>query len=105
MDSLSLDRDDVVNIEASKSFIGATTFTVSEVGLELAKLISEKMKTTSDFGKQWGQIGIPCRVLQASHQGWTKGKVRITLEFIPDEPIEPASTDAVMGGEHRTDQH
>lgn len=34
---------------------------------------------------------IDCEVLRLGARGWQKGKVRINLEFCPDQPSEPPS--------------
>ncbi len=34
--------------------------------------------------EKWCIKGVPCEVL-TPNQGWKKGKVKITLEFCPDE--------------------
>ncbi len=105
MNGSSLNKDDVVNIELNRSFVGATTFTVGEACEKLARFIGDKNNYTGEVCKQWRE-GIECRVLRTDSKGWKKGKVRISLEFIPDKPdneLTPTSTDAVMGGEHRTE--
>ncbi|HBE18503.1 MAG TPA: KGK family protein [Cyanobacteria bacterium UBA11149] len=35
---------------------------------------------------EWWDEGIDCEVLTCDGKGWQKGKVRLALEFIPDEP-------------------
>jgi hypothetical protein len=37
----------------------------------------------------WFSEGIDCEVIKADGKGWQKGKVRIILEFAPDEPESP----------------
>jgi len=34
----------------------------------------------------WFNEGIDCEVLKLDAQGWQKGKVRLAIEFCPDEP-------------------
>lgn len=36
---------------------------------------------------QWATTGVPAEVLTSS-KGWRKGKVRLTVEFIPDEDVD-----------------
>lgn len=42
------------------------------------------------YGSTWFREGEECEILRASSSGWQKGKIKIkvTLEFIPDEPEE-----------------
>lgn len=42
---------------------------------------------------KWLGEGIPCETLRVGG-GWEKGRVRIRLEFVPDEPT-PEAFDAV----------
>ena len=34
----------------------------------------------------WWNEGMNCEVLTCDGKGWQKGQIRLTLEFIPDEP-------------------
>jgi hypothetical protein len=46
----------------------------------------------TNVGESWVREGIGCSVLFENSNGWRKGKVRITLEFIPDDP-EPINAE------------
>ncbi len=41
----------------------------------------------------WTQNGMPCQVIGEKIGGWKRGKVRICLEFIPDEPEQKSPLD------------
>lgn len=38
--------------------------------------------------RQWLGKGIECQTLSINGGGWKKGRVRLRLEYIPDEPTE-----------------
>jgi len=59
------------------------TFRVSELAASLL------FRLVSDSGphKEWATGGVKAEVLTGS-QDWRKGKVRLTVEFIPDDPAE-----------------
>jgi hypothetical protein len=78
---VNLDRDDVVTVQKNLSFLGASTFTVEEAGDKLAEFVEQRANIAA---KVWKGDGIRCRVLQVNGQ-WKEGRVRISLEFIPDE--------------------
>jgi hypothetical protein len=44
----------------------------------------------------WFSEGIDCEVLRLDAKGWQKGKVRLAIEFCPDEPeIEETPTEEI----------
>lgn len=82
------DKDnDVFEIEYTKPFPefleNKKTFIASEFyGAVWSAAI--KGKLASLFG-----TGIACRVMTANKARWQKGKLKLTLEFVPDEPLTP----------------
>lgn len=82
---VKLDFFDVVSVPKAKSLLGASTFKVMEVaGYLAAKVYGEN----GAIWKEWSDTGVECEVLKMDGYGWQKGKVRISLEFIPDEEEE-----------------
>ncbi len=80
--NVNLDRHDVISVDGGKTLLSARTFTVSEV----AKVLGEKYVESR---QGWfNEEGIECHVLQ-QFKGWTKGRARITVEFIPDKEDSP----------------
>ncbi len=76
--NVNLDRHDVISVDGGKTLLGAKTFTVSEI----AKYLGDKY---IESRQEWfNDKGVECYVLQEL-KGWTKGRARITVEFIPDE--------------------
>lgn len=72
--------------ESAEILIGHRTFRVGE--------FAEAIRTQLEYGiagwnkdkNAWfSKDGIPCEVLRFNSQGWQKGKVRINLEFCPQE--------------------
>jgi KGK domain len=82
---MTLNRDDVISFTNSRDFFTASTFTVGEAAEMLRDLIQEK---TRENGDEWAIDGVDCRVLRANGGGWKNGRVRLTLEFIPDPEPE-----------------
>ena len=74
---------DVVSVPKSKSLMNASTFKVMEMSVSLTNKLSKEFHT--EVLKEWSDTGVECEVLKMDGYGWQKGRVRISLEFIPDE--------------------
>ncbi len=77
--------DDVVSMDEEISFTGNTTSTCGE--------LIESLKDLA-FGENTSQRnetvdGITCKVLLVKGGGWQKGRLRLRLDFLPDEPQVP----------------
>lgn len=61
---------------------------------EFKKGISRLINLSDEFLKTFEE-GIPCRVMTTQQQGWRLGKIRlkIELQFIPDESLTDQSID------------
>ncbi|MDJ0736891.1 MAG: KGK domain-containing protein [Nostocaceae cyanobacterium] len=83
---VSLTRDDVVSLlHENKELFNSRIFTIGE---EIDKL-ADRFFSRKD--------GVECRILRASGGGWKKGKVRLSLEFIPDEPEQvPQQPESIL---------
>ena len=89
---MSLSRFDVVSVTCpDKKVTPGTTFTVGEFANIVGGFIQQATKISH---QGWSRDGIECCVLQPGSEKWVKGKVKISLEFIPDEIEEeqPPST-------------
>ncbi|MGB6301550.1 MAG: KGK domain-containing protein [Rivularia sp. (in: cyanobacteria)] len=73
-----LKDNDVVWMEKKQSPCGNTTNLVREVNSALCY---------TNLTDSWIRDGVGCSVLFTNKDGWKKGKIRIKLEFIPDEPF------------------
>ncbi|NET03064.1 MAG: hypothetical protein F6K61_21465 [Sphaerospermopsis sp. SIO1G1] len=83
-ESIRLNQDDVVSMPEDDNPFEASTLKASEVYKEVREDISGSLEELT-------QSGMKCEVLQTTGRGWRKGKLKFSLEFIPDEP-EPAQT-------------
>lgn len=84
MNTIQPDRHDVVQMEPNHSLVGNRTFTSVQFYLALRKLLVNTQKD-----QEWVEEGVDCYFLDASAGGgWQKGKMRLRLEFVPDE-LEP----------------
>ena len=86
---INLTNDDVLSVSTDLGFIDSSTAT----GEELLDMVGDWVHGNSSLGENesadWVQDGVTCKVLLASGGGWQKGKVRLRLEFIPDQPVPP----------------
>jgi hypothetical protein len=79
-----LNNEDVISVaDSDKIFINHKTFTLQEL---LTALFSKWFN--NDLGKRWLFEGTECQYL-APGKLWKKGKIKISLEFIPDEVESP----------------
>ncbi|HEY9598850.1 MAG TPA: KGK domain-containing protein [Cyanophyceae cyanobacterium] len=75
--------------ESVQILIGHRTFRAGEFSDALKTQIEYGISGwTSDKDAWFSEEGIPCEVLRFSSKGWQKGKVRIRLEFCPQESEE-----------------
>lgn len=79
-----LNDNDVISVEdVNKVFISHKTFTLEEfLQATFKKFFGDEV------GKRWLFEGVPCQTLSPG-KSWRKGKVKITIEFIADEPESP----------------
>lgn len=84
-----LNKNDVISVdinnneeETENSLMGHHTFKVDEF---LAELLNE---TSYKLGEKWFIDGVKCKIL-SPNKSWRKGKIKISLEFISDEPESP----------------
>lgn len=83
---MNLDRNDVVTLTVGSSKItDGKTFAVCEFKAVINAFVKQKTNTPP---QEWTQDGVECLILQPGSNGWVKGKVRISLEFIPEEAEE-----------------
>lgn len=78
---------EVLSVEESDQIlIGHRTFRVGEFAEAIRMQLEYGLGGWSPEKNAWFSAeGIPCEVLRFSSQGWQKGKVRINLEFCPQE--------------------
>jgi hypothetical protein len=89
-----LNKNDVVSIE---NFDENAVYIISQQMLKVEQFQKQVIENflgneEDKIRKKWEDEGVKCEVLKP-RGNWQKGKVRmkITLEFCPDEPTQPAS--------------
>ncbi|MCF4966328.1 KGK domain-containing protein [Nostoc sp. CMAA1605] len=82
-----LNHDEVVSIEPDtfQKLEIAKTFKVRDLITAIKEYIGADETVEVDLYTH----GLSCEVLRFSAQGWVKGKVRLALEFCPDDPDSP----------------
>ena len=81
-----LEREDVVSVYANQILVSNRTFTVSELVTALMLIVKkESGNAWTEDKEQWFREGLECKVLKPGAKSWQRGKVRLTLEFEPEE--------------------
>jgi len=86
-----LDHEDVVSVYSSQIFINHRTFTVVEFMTAMMQMSKKVVGEFTEGKENWFSEGIDCKMLKPGAKSWRRGKVRISLEFEPEE-IEVAET-------------
>ena len=79
-----LKREDVVSVYSNQILVTNPTFTVSELIAAIMILLKAQGGWT-EAKEMWFREGIDCKILKPGAKSWQRGKVRITLEFEPEE--------------------
>jgi KGK domain len=84
----SLEGGEVVSIQHDKQvLIGHSTFRVVELNEAIKKQLESTIDGWSEDKSAWFDLkGIDCEALRFGSAGWQKGRIRLCLEFCPDEP-------------------
>lgn len=81
-----LSEDEVLFVRAGRVLMSNPTFKAGEFLDALAQLISENEEQWSEDQEGWfSDQGTRCEVLRFGNQGWQRGRVRIRLEFCPEQ--------------------
>ncbi|MFN7714402.1 MAG: KGK domain-containing protein [Pseudanabaenaceae cyanobacterium] len=102
--SENLHLDDVVKFQISPDNEDAVDDIFNSLSIsntfEVEDFIYKLCVTQTYFIEEATELlmkGTPCRVLTARGQGWRSGKVKLSLQFIPDEPemksLPPAASE------------
>ncbi|MDR9403752.1 MAG: KGK domain-containing protein [Halothece sp. Uz-M2-17] len=84
-----LSQDDIVFFEKKETYLFTKTFKVSDFIIWIfEKLIRGMNVREEEEASELTTEGLSCYVLQPGQQ-WKKGKIRIAIEFIPDEVESP----------------
>jgi len=87
-DSKKLKQDDVVFFEDENQTLFTKTFKVSDFYDWLCRIFYDSIVGSKEKKENFVGEGTDCHVLQPG-QNWKKGKIRIAIEFIPDESESP----------------
>jgi hypothetical protein len=81
-----LNNDEVLYVRSGSVLMSNGTFKAREFLDALAQLVSEREEEWSDEQEGWfNERGLNCEALRFGNQGWQRGRVRIRMEFIPDD--------------------
>ncbi len=80
-----LEREDVVSVYSGHIFVGNRTFTVSDFITAIMQMHKQKIGELTEGKEYWFSEGIDCKMLKPGAKNWQRGKVRINLEFEPEE--------------------
>jgi hypothetical protein len=81
-----LNDEEVLYVEFGRVLMANPTFKVGEFLDALMQLVSDQEEEWSDEHEGWFvPRGQNCEVLRFSNQGWQRGRVRIRLEFCPED--------------------
>ncbi|MGB3514206.1 MAG: KGK domain-containing protein [Microcoleaceae cyanobacterium] len=76
-----LTQEDVVSVYGNEIFVKNRTFTVNEFLTEMKKALQAQL---TEGKENWLTNGIDCKILKPGAKSWQRGKVKITLEFEPE---------------------
>ncbi|MBD2771440.1 KGK domain-containing protein [Iningainema tapete] len=80
-----LSEDDVVSVTSAQILMPHSTFKVDEFMTRMTQVLPGN----DDLKHKWLSKGQSCQILKPGSKNWQKGKVRIRLEFCPDEYSSP----------------
>jgi hypothetical protein len=81
-----LDNDEVLFVSVGRVLMPNPTFKVGEFLDGLAQAVSDREGDWTDDNEGWFGDGLVCEALRFASKGWQRGRVRLRLEFCPDEP-------------------
>ncbi len=90
----SLESGEVVSIQHETQVLsGHRTFRSGELNDAIKSYVEQAIAGWSEEKNDWfTDRGIDCEALRFGSKGWQKGRIRLSLEFCPDEPEMPAFT-------------
>jgi hypothetical protein len=88
----SLESGEVVSIQHEKQVLsGHRTFRSGELNDAIKSYVEQAIAGWNEEKNDWfTDRGIDCEALRFGSKGWQKGRIRLSLEFCPDEPEMPA---------------
>lgn len=88
----SLENGEVISVQHDTQVLsGHRTFRVGELNDAIKSHLASSMSGWSEDKNGWFSTqGIDCEALRFGSNGWQKGRIRLCLEFCPDELTSPA---------------
>jgi KGK domain len=88
----SLESGEVISVQNDAQVLsGHRTFRVGELNESLESHLKSAIANWNEAHNGWFQPeGVECEALRFGSQGWQKGRIRLCLEFCPDEPDRAA---------------
>lgn len=96
----SLESGEVVSIQQEAQVLsGQKTFKTGDLNEAIESYLASSIPDWSEQKKDWfTDRGIDCEALRFGSKGWQKGRIRLSLEFCPDEsdlPVLSASNSSI----------
>jgi hypothetical protein len=90
----SLEHGEVVSVQHDTQVLsGHRTFRVGELSDAIKSHLESAIANWSEEKNGWfDDLGIECEALRFGSTGWQKGRIRLCLEFCPDEPNPQAQS-------------
>lgn len=87
----SLESGEVVSIQHETQVLsGHRTFRSGELNDAIKSYVEQAIAGWSEDKNDWfTDRGIDCEALRFGSKGWQKGRIRLSLEFCPDQPEMP----------------
>jgi hypothetical protein len=88
----SLASGEVVSVQHDAQVLsGHRTFRVGELSESIESHLAQAIADWNEQKKAWfSDRGIDCEALRFGSNGWQKGRIRLCLEFCPDDPSSSA---------------
>jgi KGK domain len=88
----SLESGEVISVQHDTQVLsGHRTFRVGELNDSIESYLKSAIANWNEEHNGWlNPQGIECEALRFGSQGWQKGRIRLCLEFCPDEPNSAA---------------
>jgi KGK domain len=88
----SLESGEVISVQHDTLVLsGHRTFRVGELNEAIASHLKQAISNWSEENNGWfTPEGLECEALRFGSKGWQKGRIRLCLEFCPDESNLPA---------------
>jgi hypothetical protein len=87
----SLESGEVISVQHDTQVLGGhRTFRVGELSEAIESQLKKAIENWSEENNGWfTPQGTECEALRFGSKGWQKGRIRLCLEFCPDEPSPP----------------